>query len=83
MTAVFYLNDGAEFSGGATSFFCAGGERGGLRARGVKPRAGAMLLFPHGDAHPGLVHEGSPVLEGVKYIVRTDILYYNRTPNNT
>jgi len=33
------------------------------------------MVFPHGDAMGALVHEGSAVLSGCKYIVRTDVLY--------
>ena len=48
-----------------------------LHAYGVVPRAGAILVFPHGETpHPTLaggflVHEGSVVTSGVKYILRT------------
>jgi len=37
------------------------------------PAAGAILLHMHGDRC--LEHEADPVLEGVKYILRTDIVY--------
>lgn len=36
----------------------------------VQPSTGAGLLFNH-----HLLHEGAPVLKGVKYVVRTDLLY--------
>ena len=36
----------------------------------VAPEAGAALIFYH-----QLEHEGSEVLEGVKYVLRTDIMY--------
>lgn len=49
----------------------------GLHAQGVTPRAGGCLLFPHGDASSGVVHEGSAVVSGCKYIIRTDVLYLN------
>lgn len=32
---------------------------------------GSVLIFQHG----GLLHEGAEVKEGVKYTMRTDILY--------
>lgn len=50
---------------------------GCLDARGVEPRAGTVLCFPHGDTMGSLVHEGSMVTQGTKYIVRTDVLYMN------
>ncbi|MGK0390517.1 MAG: prolyl 4-hydroxylase [Maribacter sp.] len=36
----------------------------------IQPKIGKALIFRH-----GLVHEGCPVLEGVKYVLRTDIMY--------
>lgn len=43
----------------------------------VQPSTGAGLLFNH-----HLLHEGAPVLKGVKYVVRTDLLY-RREPNSS
>lgn len=48
------------FKGGATTF-------DGLT---VTPQKGAALIFYH-----YLEHEGSEVLEGVKYVLRTDIMF--------
>jgi hypothetical protein len=74
LTFVLYLND--CFTGGATTFFTSAPDADGvLEARGVRPVAGNALVFPHGDTAGCLVHEGSAVLTGVKYIVRTDVLY--------
>lgn len=39
------------------------------------PEAGAILLHMHGDRC--LEHEADPVVEGVKYVLRTDIVYAN------
>ena len=39
------------------------------------PEAGAILMHMHGDRC--LEHEAEPVLRGVKYILRTDIVYGN------
>lgn len=72
-TFLVYLND--EFEGGETTFFVARKEGEGLEARAVRPRMGSVLVFPHGDAEGSLVHEGSPVKMGVKYIIRTDVVY--------
>lgn len=36
---------------------------------------GAALVFPHGDASGALLHEGSAVLSGAKYVIRTEVLY--------
>ena len=59
LSFLIYLNEGYE--GGATKF----------EWTHVRGKTGMGLLFPH-----GLVHEGSPVLgEGVKYVIRTDVMY--------
>jgi 2OG-Fe(II) oxygenase superfamily len=39
----------------------------------VKPAAGKLLVHAHGDRC--LTHEGAPVLQGVKYVLRTDVIY--------
>ncbi len=36
----------------------------------VQPETGKALIFKH-----ELLHEGCPVLEGVKYVLRTDVMY--------
>ena len=36
----------------------------------VTPRQGTALIFNHDT-----LHEGLPVIEGVKYIIRTEIMY--------
>ncbi len=36
----------------------------------IQPKTGKALIFRH-----ELVHEGSPVIEGVKYVLRTDVMY--------
>lgn len=54
---------------------------GKIAARGVLPQQGAVLCFPHGSALNSLVHEGSAVIKGAKYVIRTDVLYYNKLSN--
>ena len=49
-----------DFAGGETDFF-------GLS---VTPKKGAAILFPH-----ELRHEGRPVFNGAKYVLRTDVMY--------
>lgn len=62
-TAMIYLNDVAD--GGATWFPQAGFK--------VDPRPGLLLAWNNMDAsgepNPNTLHEGMPVLDGVKYIV--------------
>jgi prolyl 4-hydroxylase len=60
LTLMVYLNDG--FTGGATDFLDHGAT--------VVPRAGTALLFQH-----QLIHEGCAVVSGVKYVLRSDVMY--------
>lgn len=59
-TFMIYLNDG--FEGGETAFL-------DLQVS-VQPKAGRALLFQH-----HLLHEGCEVRGGVKYAIRSDIMY--------
>ncbi|MDF3030995.1 MAG: putative iron-regulated protein [Moraxellaceae bacterium] len=36
----------------------------------VRPAAGMVLVFPH-----SIMHQGTPVTSGVKYVLRTDVTY--------
>jgi prolyl 4-hydroxylase len=56
-----YLND--SFEGGSTTFATE-------PEVAIKPKAGRGLLFQH-----PIIHEGSLVTAGVKYVVRTDLMY--------
>ncbi|KAH7003160.1 hypothetical protein EDB82DRAFT_482721 [Fusarium venenatum] len=72
-TVHLYLNDSvendptSELQGGATSFL----DRKGEKRVDVNPKAGSVLIFQH----KGLFHEGALVNKGIKYTMRTDILY--------
>jgi len=93
LTFLIYLNDG--FEGGATRFYrsstdedqqgsgktsgkgtCTRG--GGMVAQGVQPKKGCVLVFPQGNT-ASLLHEGSAVTKGTKYVVRTDVLYRRKS----
>ena len=63
LTFMVYLND--DFTGGSTNFLH-------LEKR-IEPRVGMALLFQH-----RLLHEGSEVTDGVKYVVRSDVMYRAR-----
>jgi hypothetical protein len=83
-TIQLYLNDsveafgtpteaqaaGATLVGGSTPFL----SRRDDRRVDVHPKAGRVLLFQHKD----LYHAGGEVKAGVKYTMRTDILYVKR-----
>lgn len=60
LTLLVYLNDG--FRGGETEF----PEQG----KTVVPQTGAALLFQH-----RVLHAGNPVVSGLKYVLRTDVLF--------
>jgi len=73
-TFIIYLND--DFEGGCTTFFLPkAGEEGTLESRPIKPRCGSASVFPHGELPEPLLHEGSPVVKGAKYLLRTDVVY--------
>lgn len=63
LTCMVYLND-EGLEGGATEF--ADFDR-------VLPETGKVLLFDH-----PLMHQGAPVVAGVKYVLRTDVMYRRR-----
>jgi prolyl 4-hydroxylase len=56
-----YLNE--EFEGGNTTFAT-------TPEISIKPKTGIGLLFQH-----PIIHEGSVVTAGVKYVARTDLMY--------
>ncbi|KAI0413210.1 prolyl 4-hydroxylase [Xylaria grammica] len=70
-TFLVYLND--EFEGGETTFFTPSVRDGVMNAFPVRPAMGSVALFPHGDARGALLHEGTGVKRGAKYIIRTDV----------
>ena len=72
-TFLIYLND--DFRGGETTFFIPSVKEGTINAYPVKPIMGSVAVFPHGEAHDALLHEGTGVVEGAKYVIRTDVEY--------
>ncbi|HKB40369.1 MAG TPA: 2OG-Fe(II) oxygenase [Gemmataceae bacterium] len=68
LTFMVYLNE--SFEGGATLF-----ERW-RDSLDVVPRTGMALVFYH-----KLVHEGTEVLKGRKYVLRTDVMYRRAASN--
>lgn len=67
VTCQLYLNDG--FEGGATRFL----DFNDYQGFDVMPKTGSVLLFDH-----CLNHEGSTLIKGRKYAIRTDVMYTNR-----
>lgn len=68
ITLQLYLNDG--FEGGATRFL---DPRDEILGVDVVPRAGSVLLFQH-----DCCHEGSLLVKGVKYAIRTDVMFTSK-----
>ena len=73
LTLMLYLNQPEK--GGETTFMPAGfvNKRNQL-THSIRPEAGLCLVFDH-----DLLHEGAMLREGVKYAVRTDVMY-SRAP---
>ncbi len=63
VTVQIYLND-ENLIGGETTFI------GPYKNTVVYPKTGRVLLFQH-----DILHEGSPVRSGRKYVIRTDVMY--------
>ncbi|KAG7142455.1 hypothetical protein HYQ45_001200 [Verticillium longisporum] len=72
-TFLIYLND--DFEGGETTFFMPAQREGTLNAYPVKPVMGGVAIFPHGETRGALLHEGTGVRNGAKYVIRTDVEY--------
>jgi WD40 repeat protein len=72
LTCQLYLNSAAAFSGGATRFYA--GRKGPLLGA-VRPVCGQVIVFDH-----LLWHDGEPVTDGCKYVLRSDVLYRRRQP---
>lgn len=60
LSLVLYLND--DYTGGETVF--------PDQALEVRPEIGTILLFP-----PNLRHMSKPIIRGIKYIIRSEVLY--------
>lgn len=63
-TLMIYLNDG--YLGGETNFY----DNQFRLKHSIKPEKGKALVFWHYQ-----LHEGSPLREGRKYVLRTDVMY--------
>ncbi|KAF5004687.1 hypothetical protein FDECE_8829 [Fusarium decemcellulare] len=72
-TFLIYLND--EFEGGETTYFLPAAREGTLNAYPIRPVMGGAAIFPHGDPKGALLHEGTGVRKGAKYVIRTEIEY--------
>lgn len=80
MTFLILLSD--DFTGGATQFLVNADDsskpaRQGDNVRQVNVRtpAGSVLCFPHGMHPMHCIHSSEEIQQGVKYIIRTDVLF--------
>lgn len=69
LTAMVYLNEG--FEGGSTDFDTT------IDTFSVRPERGMALIFDH-----PLRHQGAPIARGVKYVLRTDVMYRRAVPHD-
>eukprot|EP01117_Protostelium_nocturnum_P010113 TRINITY_DN3606_c0_g1_i1.p2 TRINITY_DN3606_c0_g1~~TRINITY_DN3606_c0_g1_i1.p2 ORF type:complete len:280 (+),score=63.28 TRINITY_DN3606_c0_g1_i1:70-909(+) len=69
-TIIIYLNEG--FEGGHTTFYDLENIKKRIK---VNPRMGTALVFPHGNHPLSPYHEGSACSNGVKYALRSDVMY--------
>ena len=69
VTVLVYLS---ECKGGATRFYPSSSSKKN-KSLAFAPKLGALLLHVHGDRC--LEHEADPVESGIKYILRTDVVY--------
>jgi len=72
LTCQLYLNSAEEFSGGATRFYA---KAQGPLLGSVWPVCGSVIVFDH-----QLWHDGQPVTDGCKYVLRSDVLYRRSGP---
>jgi len=71
LTCMFYLNGTDEFEGGRTNFIQM---KTNKLNYSVKPEPGLCVIFRQMDTR--CYHEGTEVTKGLKYIMRTDIMYH-------
>jgi len=76
ITVQIYLNDLKEEDGGATTFIKDTYNRI-YQDYSVIPKVGRVLLFEH-----NIEHEGSILNNGLKYCIRTDVMYSITKNNN-
>ena len=65
LTLLIYLSE--SFIGGETTFFDQTEDK--LRFK-IIPKLGQVLVFDHHQ-----LHSGDPIIDGIKYVLRTDVMY--------
>lgn len=72
-TFMVYLNDLGNSKGGETQFHS---EEGKINI--IIPRQGLAVIFFH-----NLIHEGLPIIDGHKYVLRSDLMYISTSQKLT
>ncbi|NRA15509.1 MAG: 2OG-Fe(II) oxygenase [Oceanospirillaceae bacterium] len=80
MSFLIYLSD--EFVGGATQFLVHKDDprlparlMADVKEVNVRTPSGGVLVFPHGQHPMHCLHSSEPIERGLKYIIRTDVLF--------
>ena len=71
LTCMFYLNGAAEFEGGLTNFI---DHQTRKLNHSIQPEPGICAIFRQADLRT--YHQGTQVSSGLKYIMRTDVMYH-------
>ena len=86
MTFLIFLND--NFKGGETTFYVhkddstkAAKRSEDVKVVGIKPLEGSVLCFAHGTHPQHCMHGSKEIIEGSKYIIRTDLLFEKASKN--
>jgi len=74
-TAHIYLTGAEDGVRGGETIFYPNRKAKASEAMAVPLTRGTALLHRHGDEC--LLHEGSPVRSGIKYVLRSDIMFMN------
>ncbi|MEZ8193680.1 oxidoreductase [Vibrio cortegadensis] len=79
-TFLILLSD--DFVGGETQFMVNSDDRtkpahhqGNASIESVRTPSGSVLCFPHGTHPAHCIHGSAPIQSGIKYIIRTDVLF--------
>ena len=80
MTFLIFLSE--DFQGGETRFLVNADDPTQPATRNDKVKnvdirtpVGGILCFPHGMHPLHCIHSSVPITEGIKYIIRTDVLF--------
>ena len=73
LTLLLFLNE--NFEGGSTEFYVRAQNEKAPDPVAVRTPRGGVLCFPHGTHPMHCLHSSGPVTSGVKYIIRSDVLF--------